>query len=288
MKKIIKENKYGYFHYEELPSKEFLNNYYSKKYFDENSSYSALLDPFEIKFFKNEANFLLDYICEYNSENINKIIEVGFGQGFLVGCGIERNIDIIGYDYSKNQIHESIKIDENKFIKSNEPINEIKKDDYDCVILKHVIEHVLDPVNTIEKISASMNSNAILIIECPLDFSGIQDYLIKNNKVDEEYWRCYPDHLSFFKPDSISNILLENSFEIEDKFGDFPIETLLFEDNFNYVLSKNTNGKPAHHLRCKVMNYLYETVEYKRLINLFRSWLDCLLSRSFTIVARKI
>ena len=107
--------------------------------------------------------------------------------------GIELNESLI--THMKNE--ENIKIYKN----INDIPNEIK---FDCIMLNHVLEHLYDPMDILNKLKLRMNKKTLLIIEVP----HANDYLIKMNCESFKKFTFWSEHLILHTEETL-NILLK-------------------------------------------------------------------------------
>jgi hypothetical protein len=132
-----------------------------------------------------------------------------------------------------------------------------------------------------------LDKGSFLVIEAPHDFKPLQSKLVKEGFALKEYWLCYPDHLTYFSPAQLGDLLTDNGFVIRECYGDHPIELMLLSEKFNYQLN-NEIGKSAHLLRCAISSHLYKNTPLTDLLALYRSYCNCEIGRSFTIVAERV
>ncbi len=260
-------NPLGYYEVKDKPSITELNEYYSKKYYqDAKGAYQAEYDDEEILFFKNKiAQKYSIIIKEFKSRNYIKsnysILDVGCGEGWALSFFKGKNWDITGLDYSNygcakfnsdcidnlivGDIYESLESIKNK------------KRTYDVIWLTNVLEHVLNPIELLNEFKQLINPQGILLIQVPNDFSNLQLHLLEKNIIDNPFWIAIPDHISYFTKDSLHAIANHCGWQIDVLTTSYPIDLNLFNENTNYVRNK-TAGKPVHRARVKVENFLHE------------------------------
>jgi 2-polyprenyl-3-methyl-5-hydroxy-6-metoxy-1,4-benzoquinol methylase len=259
----LKKTEYGFYQYSPLPSESELQNYYSKKYYQEGKgSYEINYDDEEL--FYNHIRFeRIAVVCEklYREKEVcRKFLEIGCGEGWLLDCMYKRNYKIEGTDFSSFGLSKWNKHLLPYFIEGNIYdclYNKVKNNEkYDLIFMGNVIEHVVDPVKVIELTKQLLDSNdSILVIVAPNDFSDLQEYIIKNNFVTKPWWLGYPDHLSYFSADSMCNFMKEKGFKTIKIMGDYPIEFNLFSPLTNYKNNPDM-GKAIHRQRILIDNYL--------------------------------
>ena len=103
--KVIK-HELGYYEIKDKPAIEELNDYYSKKYYqDAKGAYQTEYNEEEILFFKNKIEQKYNVIInEFNKANHNpaklSLLDVGCGEGWALGFFKNKNWDVLGLDYS--------------------------------------------------------------------------------------------------------------------------------------------------------------------------------------------
>jgi 2-polyprenyl-3-methyl-5-hydroxy-6-metoxy-1,4-benzoquinol methylase len=288
---IISKNKFGYYSVSDLPSSEFLSNYYKNKYYqNESGSYSINYSDDELKYFYNKIELKFKIIESVMSINKSiSILDVGCGEGFALNYFYNRGCNIKGIDFSKFALeqfnpHLVPYFEEIDFYDFAE--REIAKGSkYDIIWSKHVLEHVLDPEKVIEYFKKLLNTDGVVCIEVPNDFSKSQQFLISEGLVKQEYWVSYPDHLNYFNIDGLSNLLTSYNFNIFESISDFPIEWNLFNPLTNYVEKKEI-GPVVHKSRIDLENKIYEWANIDDLIGFYRFLLKSGFGRELIMFAQ--
>lgn len=116
---------------------------------------------------------------------------------------------------------------------------------YDFVWVSNVLEHVINPIETLVEINKILAKKGVLVITVPNDFSNLQDILYKQGVLSREYWVVPPEHLNYFNKESLKNIAELLNLKYIKSLGDFPIEWFLLNENSNYIKNKNI-GLNAH------------------------------------------
>ncbi len=117
---------------------------------------------------------------------------------------------------------------------------------FDAISLVNVLEHVLNPKQTLSQVKELLRTSGILFIQVPNSFNQLQ--LAANQKVKKkQWWVVAPDHISYFNFSSLEKLLKANGFEVLLKTTDFPMEIFLLM-NENYV-DQPAQGKQCHQKR---------------------------------------
>jgi SAM-dependent methyltransferase len=82
---------------------------------------------------------------------------------------------------------------------------------FDLVFMSHVIEHVLDPVATVERIASLLKPGGILYLETP-------NVRSLDARIWKRHWGLihYPRHLCLFDRSTIAGLLERGGFSVED------------------------------------------------------------------------
>jgi len=123
-----------------------------------------------------------------------------------------------------------------------------KGDKFDVIVLQNVLEHVRDPKNLMELLLTAITKNGCILVQVPNDFSDLQMLAKKQSRIDNEYWFCPPQHLTYFNEQSLNNFISSVGGKVVDGISDFPIEMYLWGNESNYAVDK-TIGKHAHSAR---------------------------------------
>ncbi len=255
------KTKWGFYQYDPKPSDEELYNYYANKYYQEGrGSYSVSYTDEEIAYFKLKAWLIYRKMSQLtNIEEKAKFIDVGCGEGWIMDEFNRQGISVLGLDFSNHGIekfnpHLLPFFEHGNIYELLEEKVRIKSK-FDFLILANVIEHVKDPFQLLQNIKIIMHSSSILVIVAPNDFSPLHELLLKEGKITREFWLCYPDHLSYFNKESMTNLLLDLGFKIHSIVADNPVDLNLLNDNSNYIEDPK-KGKNIHFFRVKSDNFL--------------------------------
>jgi SAM-dependent methyltransferase len=238
-----KKHEVGFFQITPMPSSDELQSYYLDKYYQDNS---ALYKKYYSENELSELNF--DFQLKYHelkkfiNPNQKQFLDLGCGEGFYLNFFQKEGWDIEGWDFSSYGISKQ-NPSYLEFFKQGD-IQKLCDDAngnyYSAVInASHILEHVLDPVGLLGKISKLLKKESILVLTVPNDFTELQLGLFKDGFVKNEYWVCPPDHVNYFNIINISEILNICNYEILSSFTTFPIDWFLFNTQSNYVENKS-------------------------------------------------
>jgi SAM-dependent methyltransferase len=185
-------------------------------------------------------------------------LDIGCGEGYTLKNFKDYGFSVTGIDFSSFGINNHNNSLIHNFIPGNvyHIINNLikKKKKYGLINLQNVLEHVIDPIEILKIINKLLTKNGLLVIRVPNDFSKLQNHLLDNNCVDDQFWVAPPDHLSYFTLNSLINLVESCHYEVIDYMSDYPIDFDLFDDYTNYI--KNKVGKSSHMKRIRVENFM--------------------------------
>lgn len=98
--------------------------------------------------------------------------------------------------------------------KNLESINFNKK--YDLVSAYNILEHLIDPLSFLDKLSSIINENGLLVILIPTHESLREKLLMKFHK----RWHMYvpPEHLNFISKRFLDSYLSNNNFKLIERY----------------------------------------------------------------------
>jgi hypothetical protein len=73
--------------------------------------------------------------------------------------------------------------------------------------MNNLLEHVIDPSETMDKATALLAEGGVIVIQVPNDFSAYQQFLLENKYIEHPFWIAYPDHLNYFTCESLNAFL---------------------------------------------------------------------------------
>jgi 2-polyprenyl-3-methyl-5-hydroxy-6-metoxy-1,4-benzoquinol methylase len=291
MKKVINDPKYNFLRLDPIPSKEDVDKYYEKEFYETNSKFfnNSSLDVQEkqSEFFNSKWEKIYENCKRYFNGNLNEknIFDIGFGFAqSLLFFRDQKKLEVSGIEPSE----EGFKYAKSKGINCYQlGIDDIKnleiKENYDIVMLLNVLEHLRNPALTLSLIREKvLNKKGVLVLEVPNDFNHLQQVANKEFKLDE-WWVIPPNHINYFSPNSLISLLRACDYDIFDYYTSFPLEMfLLFGEN--YVNDRNI-GTKCHEKRVRFEKLMIKHGKKRILNQLYKSLAEIGLGRSITIYA---
>lgn len=266
-----------------MPSDSFLKEFYSEKYYQNNhGNYAPSYSKSELSYF-NFHDYLIDLALKKFAKNYpNTFADIGCGQGFSSRYFYEKGMKVSATDFSKDgleccnpDIFKNIVFSQKDIINEDFFINQ----EFDLILLKHVLEHVKSPSTLIEKIKKKMNKNSILAVIVPNDCNNpiVDRYLSSNSlSFNEIKSFCPPEHLRYFSFNSLRKFMTSLGLKEICNLGDFPIELFLLNKETDYY--SKSFGSTAHQIRCKLCEILMQ-LESNKVFKLAESLGNVGLSR---------
>jgi len=150
--------------------------------------YNELLDKFE-KFRKN-----------------NTILDVGCGDGFFLDEAKKRNWNVYGTEYREEAVQKcsakGISMKQGKLSSLN-----YQPEFFDLITSFEVIEHINNPSEEISAFNKILRMRGGVYLTTP-NFNSLSRQILGNK------WNtiAYPDHLSYYTPQTIHKLLVTNNF----------------------------------------------------------------------------
>lgn len=146
------------------------------------------------------ADKRLEIIEKFKPEK-GELLEVGCYAGIFLKTAKEREWKVSGVE----PIKKASEFTQSKYkVKVyNSTLNEmdVPKEHFDCICLFHVLEHLEDPFQAIEKIYDGLKEDGILVIEVP-NFQNIWRKLLRS------HWRQFiSNHFFFYTPHSLDSLV---------------------------------------------------------------------------------
>jgi 2-polyprenyl-3-methyl-5-hydroxy-6-metoxy-1,4-benzoquinol methylase len=279
----------GFYEVSNKPTQQELNEYYHKKYYQESLSkaYSSSYSEQELAFTKAKLAQRFSAIADHRDvKDFSSFLDVGCGEGFGLSFFLEKGYGVKGLDFSQAGMeqHNShclpyLQVGD-VFDSLNEEIASGKV--YDVIWLQHVLEHVLDPIDLLNKLRLLVSEKGVLVVTIPNDFSALQLAALENKLIDKAFWIAIPDHISYFNTSNIHAVANDTNWKILDKLTDFPIDWFLLNDTSNYISQPNV-GKSAHQARL-MLELLIAQNDISAVNQFYRALAGIGMGRSITVI----
>jgi len=183
----------------------------SKMYEEQQSTYSLTGNNI------NYINSLVSYIADkFKLSASSSVLEIGCNDGALlklfkdnVGCRV------LGIEPSKSlsKLWEEKEITVYNEFFTSESVNELKSNNFEIIILRHVLEHIWDVHSFLEDVYQLMDVHTAFVIEVPYFLS-----VLENKRIDNVGY----SHANYFTTRSINQLLSVHGMGIESFY---PVDT---------------------------------------------------------------
>ena len=195
----------------------------------------SVIDQFSIERAKNLFQVIVTDIHPHKDA---KILDIGFGGGWLLGMLSKSGFDTYGCDVSDGCISETRSKGINNLVKVNiEEGLPYKGDVFDLVVCSEVIEHLFDPHTLLQEINRVLKTKGFAVFSFLLELNIMQRLRIISGKNIHDPL-AIGSHIRFFKPCDVNEILAKNRFRIIDKrYYCFGSKLDTFTPKIGFVLS---------------------------------------------------
>ena len=233
----------GFIHAVPFISKKDLENFYSKKFYNQKRKKNYFKDQEKDKIWWEKIfNERIDTF-EKILKKKGTILDVGCGPGFFLKYAKKRGWKTIGIEPSKNAVDFAKKKLGLKVSIGNFDLLK-KYKNIDVIYTHGVLEHIQNPLEFLDLAKKSLSKKGLIFTSVANDFSQIQSMALSHTK--NPWWLMPPEHHNYFNIPTIKN-LMKKKFNIKDVKVSFPLELFILMGQ-NYVKNKNL-GKKIHQMR---------------------------------------
>ena len=243
-----------------LTSKEDLGSLQEKIYKELYKNYAPVgLSGMQKKFTEFVGNWLGSFVSGSNK----KILEVGCHDGSLLKILKEMGHKCVGVEPSPCAEYGVINFDLD--IRQSFYHKEMfQKGEFDIIILRHVLEHVTDPVEFLEDIGYALKEGGLLYVEVPNSKWSFENFYFPEFHVD---------HISYFSMNSLTRLLYKAGFEdklhIEEfsAYMKFPFLSVLVSKKKITCENENINIFQNFRIKEQLENFCNKYRIYKNNLN---------------------
>ncbi|MFK8282389.1 class I SAM-dependent methyltransferase [Capnocytophaga cynodegmi] len=162
-------------------------------------------------------------ISKYKNQKI-QLLDIGAGTGdFVLSCKKQMHWETTGIEPNEK----ARQLAEKKQIRLLENYDDLKEKPFDVITLWHVLEHIPDLENEIQKINSLLKEDGILIVAVP-------NYKSWDAQHYKQFWAAYdvPRHLWHFSKTSIQKIFTPKGFQLLE------VKPMFFDAFYVSILSE--------------------------------------------------
>lgn len=285
----LQKNKYGFMQIKPSPSYEEVDKFYREDFYSEEYKYfndsSLAVQNADLDY--NQKLWKVDHIelDKLYDGTIETILDIGCGWcKYLEWCKSE-GYEVTGLDPSPESSDYGKLMGIDVKTSNFEQLTNLDKR-FDLVVLKNVLEHVIEPDSFLLQISNNyMQSGSLLQIEVPNEFNPLQMAAQRLHNLDE-WWVAPPAHLNYFTKDSLQSLCEATGFELVNVKNSFPMEMFLLMGK-QYVGNQEL-GSECHKLRKTFEQNLINLGQIDLLQELYKKLAELNIGRQITMVVRKM
>ncbi len=281
----LRKNEFGFYQVTPVPTKEEITKFYADEFytgeyknFNDSSLEVQISDP---DFYEGHWNDIYENIIEINGKKDDlSILDIGCGWGLALSYFKKKGFKCYGFDPAIEAVEYGVKNGLNLKHAGLDGMDVFNGKKFNVITLFNVLEHLPDPVKSIEQIKEILHPKGILIIDVPNEFN---DFQTSGRDVHglNDWWVAPPNHLNYFSNTSLKKLLNHLNFDIKISESSFPLELfLLFGENY---VKDGALGSACHKKRVKFETNLRKFGKKDVLKKFYRTLAELNLGRQVTV-----
>ena len=237
--KIIKCKKCNHIQIFPVPTINEDKKFYDKNLQDKNINYFGGIKENRKKSYEDTVR-RTKMIKKYLKKS-DKILEIGSGHGFFIESMYNNGYNITGIEISQEKRNLAKKITKAQILDIDINQNIPKMAKFNVIVLFHVLEHIVNPIEFLKKIRNLLTKNGKIIVEVP----NSDDLQLNNNqKYTEFYWQRA--HIHYFNPKKLKFVFKKTGLKSEI----FGIQRYSIENMISWKLTKKPQlNEPTYYLK---------------------------------------
>lgn len=283
--KYSRDPEHGFITVDPLPSQAELDEYYGLIFYGGDSA------------FNDSARHIRDRDREYLTWQFADIEEwatCALGKSSLsvldVGCGFGHTLEyfksrghsVSGVEPSPEAAAHCQSLDLNVVQANVEDFLDSCTETFDLVVMYHVLEHVLDPREVLQRCKRVMGEQSALYLSTPNDFSFLQEVAVQAN-ASKTWWFHPPRHINYFSHESLMSLVRGQGLNPQILSSDFPMEVFLLM-GMDYI-SNPELGPIAHGYRVAFERALRTQGHTEKLRSVYQAGAQLGIGREIRILA---
>ncbi|MBF0283619.1 MAG: class I SAM-dependent methyltransferase [Magnetococcales bacterium] len=280
-----------------LPDEATLADHYAQAYFQfgaeradaDHDCYKSRYDEEETAWRRLAPQRLLHALSQALGAPLTQagsLLEIGFGEGFLLDAAHAAGLDVLGLDFdqeSVKRLHPHLL----PFTRRGHPAALMEGlagegRTFGMIALLNVVEHVREPETLLGLTRRLLAPGGLIAVTVPNDFSPLQTELMDRGMIDEAFWFNPPEHLHYFDGASLRALAEGCGFRVRDLFADFPIDLFLLNPSSNYR-RHSKEGAPVHRARM-ILEQVMVRQGMEAFLQVGRALAGCGLGRNLTVI----
>lgn len=152
----------------------------------------------------------IKHLMEGRHNMSGRLLDVSAGYGFFSKEAGKNNFQVVAIDLAENERQISSSVSGIDPISTTFEDLDLESTSMSVVLMSQVLEHALDVEVWVSKAWQLLENDGILAIALP-NFGSLQRIILQ----EKEPYICPPDHLNFFTPGALSELLKKNGFVVE-------------------------------------------------------------------------
>jgi len=229
MVKIARNQAYGYYHLDPIPTEKELDEFYQHRYYTLVRAGQCAPEIERVLAGGSAAERETEWLHSTRYKDIHdllrlhapgqRVLEIGCGNGELLAYLAQHDFECMGVEPSQEAA--ALAREQGLVIHEHMPLGY-----FDAVCLTYVLEHTRDPVEMVRQCWARLAPSGIICALVPNDFTPIQ-HAAQETLGGEPWWVKSPEHVNYFDFVSLRHLLEKQGFGIIHEQGDFPMEMFL-------------------------------------------------------------
>ncbi|MGN6542142.1 MAG: class I SAM-dependent methyltransferase [Ginsengibacter sp.] len=232
-----------------VPDQENIGKYYqSENYISHSDTSKGFINNLYHKVRKRTLLEKKKLIKKATGKQTGNILDVGAGTGAFLNTMKNAGWRCTGIEPDQTAREKALQL-YRIHLQESEHIYSLPSESFDAITLWHVLEHVHELHNYVEKLKDSLSSNGKLFIAVPNYTSG-------DEKIYDEFWAAYdvPRHLYHFSPKAMETLLNTHGLKVEK------IKPMWYDSVYVSMLSEKYKTGDSHPVRAFI-NGMISNVE---------------------------
>jgi|LQYC01.1.fsa_nt_gi 2-polyprenyl-3-methyl-5-hydroxy-6-metoxy-1,4-benzoquinol methylase len=142
------------------------------------------------------------------------LLDVGCGFGEFIKFSQSVGYTVTGLEISKFAADIARKSTSSPIVTSPIARTNFQPNSFDVITMWHVLEHIDDPIDTLNIIKTWLKPSGLLVLELPNEFNSLVGRLSAIRRGYPVPYTHPPVHLWFFNPSTITSLILQSGFQI--------------------------------------------------------------------------